>query len=144
MAVVANFLYSAGVNEQLHKDNAGNVVHGTVLIGPLQIIPLLNIPNTYSFSIYFQIRDFDIEQEHDLQVIFSDPEGNELAHATSKVNRSPSIPTVENLPKEYIGISSSMILQNIIFKSSGIYTTKINFDGKNIGSFDIFAGRKIN
>lgn len=49
---------------------------------------------------------------------------------------------IAEIPDEYKGFSSSIGLQNTVFREIGIYKTNVIFDSEIIGSYEIYVARK--
>ena len=131
MAKLKNFIYCLNVNAENGR---------TDVIGVLNAMTPEYIPGLYSFSINFALLGID-EGEHLLVVKFKDPDNNVIAGIDNETILYKK-DEKSNLPNEEMGISVAAGLQNVNFKTSGIYTTEVILDGTLMGEYQIFAKGK--
>lgn len=141
MAKIQSFMYAANVIQELPRDASTQIQPQTHIIAPLQIIVPLFIPSTYSFFIVFSLRDFDTTTAHNIKIQFCDPDEKILVETEAAVPVIPENPIAE-VSDEYKGFSSSIGLQNTIFRQTGAYKTNVIFDSEKIGSYEIYVARR--
>ena len=140
MAILSNFIYC--INAERTDNGEGN--DGNInAIGIMSAITPEFVPGTFSFSIIFTVLDVDTTKNNTVQVIFKqDSEENSLAD--TGIVTVPPMPdrNITGLPDEYKGMNMSMDLRNVIFESEGLYTTKVIFNGTELGSKSIYVKGK--
>lgn len=99
------------------------------------------IPGLFSFSVIISLLDLDYSSEHSFSVKFIDPNGENAINIENQ-----TVPKVAldggNLPNKYKGINIAMEWNNVNFKTSGLYTIKILYDGIEIGDKSIYVQGK--
>lgn len=107
------------------------------ITGPLQVILPLYIPGTFSFCIVFGITEMDLSVQHKIRVVFKKQDSLTPIVDTHDAVIGPFTPPTgagATLPLESQGFMSSVGLQNVDFKTPGIYVTTIYLDGEELGS----------
>ncbi len=104
------------------------------IVNPLQVLAPVAIPGNYSFSIACNIAGFDIDKENCIKIIFCDPQ-EQVLYDTGEVkfqveNQEQGL---DNIP----GIQFNIEIRNLVFKETGIYTTKIYFNNKQLAEYKI-------
>ena len=98
------------------------------------------IPGLFTFSVIISILDMDPSDNHTIEIVFEDPEGNILVNINSPL---PTLERIEsNLPSEYTGFDLSMNWANINFVCSGVYTLTVKLDSVELGTKTIFVKGK--
>lgn len=98
------------------------------------------VPGLFTFSVIISILDMDPSENHVIEIVFSDPNGNVIVNINSAL---PIIENVEsNLPSEYTGFDLSMNWANVNFVCSGVYTLRIKMDAEDLGEKSIFVKGK--
>jgi hypothetical protein len=131
MAKITTFLYASNV---IQDNNAKTPIFN--VITPLQVIVSAFIPTTYSFSVVFGIRDFDILMNHNIKLEFCSPEDNKVL--IDLIFDVPQFPEISNLPDDYKGFIATANFQNVLINQKGVYNTNIFFDGEILGSYEIY------
>ncbi len=130
MAKVANFIYCLDSVASGQDTNA---------MGVLTAITPEYVPGEFSFSILLTVVDIK-DGDHQVSLQFMSPENQELANVEGTVPFQKS--NEVDLPSQYEGVNISVNIKNVVFKESGLYKTKVCFDGQDCGSFDIFVKGK--
>lgn len=131
MTKIKNFLYCLNVD---------TVEGRTDIKGIMTSMTPEYIPGLFSFSIHFSLLDL-AEGEHTITIKFINPEEETIAEIDNvKVDYKKDINS--NLPEEHKGINIAAAIQNVDFKKSGLYFTKVLLDGNDMGKFEIYAKGK--
>ena len=130
MAFVSSFTYCDTIQTQITPTGPQYQI-----VNPLQALVPIAIPSNYSFSIACNISDFDQKVDHEVEILFMDP-NNEIVSNLGKFNFN-----VANVPangtQALQGIQINVDMRNVELRSEGIYITKIVFDQVCIGEYKI-------
>lgn len=132
MAKVDNILFC------LKSVSAGNQGVSANVI--LSAITPEYIPGLFSFSVIVSLLDLDCNGMHTFSVEFVDPNGNKIVNIDKQ--QLPIKEEESNLPNEYKGINIAMDWNNVVFKTSGLYSIVIYYDDEKIASKTIYAKGK--
>lgn len=132
MAKVSNVIYCLNTKDTENKGtlNANGVISA--------ITPEF-VPGGFSFAIIVTILDMKpTDCQFDLQFISPD---EEILVNVENISVPPN-PNEDNLPDEYRGINLAIDLQNVVFKKSGLYRTKVKFKNNTFEEYPIFVKGK--
>ena len=130
MAKISNFIYCM---------NSITTEQDSSLHGVVSALTPDYIPGAFSFSIFCSIIDLS-EGNHDIELIFADPNGNELVRLQGPIPMQ--FDQASNLPQEYMGVNLSSNWQNVVFKEEGLYRTSVKVDGHLCGVYEIYVKGK--
>lgn len=130
MARISNFIYCLN---SVTNENEANV------LGVLSAITPEYIPGAFSFSVFCSILDLS-DGPHTIKMQFKNPDEEVLVNIEGMIPYEKQ--SDSNLPQEYVGINISSILQNVIFKKSGLYKTVVIVDDIECGTYKIFVKGK--
>lgn len=134
MPKISNFIYCAKAIEQ-------NEQNGIITaLGIMNTIFPDYIPGNYSFSILCGITGLT-EGFHTIQIDFVDPKDHVLVHLEGVVSATHD--SKIDIPEEYSLLTIKAELCNVVFQECGIYKSVVRVDGKDLGSFEIYAHEKI-
>lgn len=129
MAHVSTFVYL----EETQLDPKGNKL---IAFNPMHIFTPAYVPGQFSFAVVLGILDFDTKIEHEIKLLFLDPQGNAIID-TNTIRLPSNMDNPNNLPKDMCGIMMNLDFRNVVFSMEGTYKTIIMFDGNNLGEFPI-------
>lgn len=99
------------------------------------------VPGLFSFSVIITVLDIDTSKEHKISVYLKAP-NEELVVDLNDVT-VPSMPKQDsNLPKEYLGLTVALDLNNVNFRTSGLYNLDIIIDNQRLSGKSIFVKGK--
>lgn len=129
MEYISSFTYCDTIQTEMTPQGTKHQI-----VNPLQVLAPVAIPGNYSFSIACNIAGFDTGKENCIKIIFCDPQ-EQVLYDTGEVkfqveNQEQGL---DNIP----GIQFNIEIRNLVFKETGIYTTKIYFNNKQLGEYKI-------
>lgn len=104
------------------------------ILNPLQVLAPVAIPGNYSFSIVCNAAGFDTAKENYVRMQFLSPNG-QILHDTGKIEFQ--------IPKEQIETDKPIVMQfhmdmrNLVFRETGLHTTKVYVNDQEIGEYKI-------
>lgn len=129
MAYISSFVYCDSIQMQITPQGPKSQI-----VNPLQILSPVAIPGNYSFSISCTLAGFDASIENDVRIQFVSPSETTL-YDTNKVNFK--IPSEQLQDGKSATMQFNLDLRNLVFKESGIYTTKIWMNDNLLGEYKI-------
>lgn len=129
MEYISSFTYCDTIQTEMTPDGPQQQI-----VKPLQALIPVAIPGNFSFAIACSIAGFDTSKENCIKVMFLDPDDNAL-YDTGEVKFQ--------MPEEQVkadGISSMQFnidIRNLVFREAGIYSTKLIFNGNELGEYKI-------
>lgn len=134
MARVSTFMYAEGAAQVQVSSNESKLQ----ISAPLQVLQLLYVPGTFSFSVVIGIMEIDLAQTHQVQIKFKRAEDDMVIIDTNPMAIPPApADKVGQLPLELQGFVFSIGFQNVNFKSPGEYKTELLIDGELLEKFPI-------
>lgn len=129
MEYISSFTYCDTIQTEMTPQGPQNQI-----VKPLQALAPVALPSNYSFAIACSVAGFDALKENCVRFVFSDPNNN-ILYDTNEVKFQ--------LPAEQVkasGIASMQFnidIRNLILRQTGIYSTKIIFNGNQLGDYKI-------
>lgn len=125
---IVSFIYC----EDVQNDPQGK----TMIIGPMQFMPVINLPTNYSFCASFGIYNIP-KHGFSIKFEFVDPDGNVVQGGLNQMV-VPPIPDDKIVnPKLPLGIQVNMGFRNIILYKDGKYESKIYLNDALVNSYPI-------
>lgn len=99
------------------------------------------IPGGFSFSVIATILDIK-STDNQFTLQFMSPD-NEVLVLVDNIKLPQNTTVTDNLPNEYKGVNLSLNLQNVVFKKSGLYKTRVICNESEFVDFPIYAKGKM-
>lgn len=129
MAYISTFTYCDTIQTEMTPQGPKHQI-----MNPLQVLAPIAIPGNFSFSIACNISGFEIETENVIRLTFEDL-NSEILYDTGEVKFQIPIEQVQG--NGVPGIQFNIDIRNIIFKEIGLCTTRVNFNGEELGNYKI-------
>ena len=141
MPKISTFMYAEGAAQIQTSPNESKLQ----ISAPLQVLPLLYVPGTFSFSVVVGIIDLDLSVTHQMQIRFKRSEDEKIVIDTNPMAIPPAnADKLNELPTNLQGFIFSMGLQNVNFETEGEYVTEVMVDGEALGGFSINVVKRAN
>lgn len=128
MAKIANFICVTDIGKNENGD--------TLLLEPLTTFGLENLPNNFSFAVFFSIVDvhWTEDDKHLMDLEIKSPDGNKPIDV-----KGIEIPITNEEGKLIADISASFSLKNTKFTSTGLHEMKLTINDGEIEASTYFV-----
>lgn len=129
MEYISSFTYCDTIQTELTPQGPRHQI-----MNPLQALAPIAVPGNYSFSIACNIAGFDTSKENCVKIKFLDPNGK-ILYDTGDVKFQ--IPREQIQATGITGMQFNLDIRNLVLKEVGLYSTKVEFNGNELGEYKI-------
>lgn len=109
-----------------------------VVRDPRAVLRPMYIPTEYSFGMAVGITGVDTSKDMTVLLRIDDPDGNELISIGP--NKLPADSTeTDKIPLEYRSVSLAIQLDNVNFRTEGVYKIRMTFNDEELESKDLLV-----
>jgi hypothetical protein len=111
------------------------------IINPLLVLNPIFIPGMYSFSIAFGVMGINNDEDHTFRIQFLSPNEDQPMIDSNTISIPKGVVPKVNLglPQEFRSMMLNMDFRNVIFKTEGLYYTRVFIDNEHKDDFPIYV-----
>lgn len=137
MAKLNSFVYCLHADRKSEANGFCDTINA---MGVVSTIVPESVPGNFSFSIVFSVLDINLNINNTIRVIFRKDEDKSVLSDTGDVE----LPSLDDnntikVPAEFRGLNMCLDFRNLIFETSGVYSTEIIVNNKSLGKVPLYV-----